>query len=281
MQEALKQLSLLRMFLVSIFSCIFLILIGEGLGKLFGYDTHLTAKIFGTIGLYFVPLIMLHRTLHKNNLSFKTWFRPVRIRIFETLAGVIFPEILGVGFLLLISILLTEFSSIPTDETLNSSIQSTAYWVQNIIITCLLAPICEEILFRGFLFEKLQGAYSMKKAIIITSLVFGFMHGLSGIAPAIVSVVLCIIYKKYHSLIPCIVIHSIHNFLVTLLKYSVLNTSTLERTPSNAAPPLSPMDILFVVFLISIGLIWLIRFIKTNWKYTYSKIENETSYETV
>ena len=278
MKEALKQISLLSMFLVSIFSCFFLILIATGLEKLLGSDMELIAISLAILGLYFAPLIMLHRTLHKNNLSMKLWFEPVRIRIFETLAGVIFPEILGVGILLLISILLTDFGSLPADETLNSSMQGTAYWVQNFIFSCLLAPFCEEILFRGFLFEKLQGTYSVRKSIIITSLVFGFMHGLSGIAPAIISVVLCILYKKYHSLIPCIAIHFVHNSLVTLLKYSVANTSTMESTTS-VSSSVTPMDILSIMILISIGLIWLILFIKANWKYTYSEIENETSYE--
>lgn len=280
MKETLKQISFLHMFLVSIFTCTFLILTGLGLEKLFGCDIDLIVKSLGILGLYFAPLIMLHHTLHKNNLSIKGWFQPVHIHIFETLGGVIFPQMLSVGILLLMSILLTDFNSLPTDETLNSSIQGTTYWVQNFIFSCLLAPFCEEILFRGFLFEKLQGVYSVKKAIVITSLVFGFMHGLNGIAPSIVSVVLCIIYKKYHSLIPCIAIHFVHNFLVTLLKYSISNTSTLEST-STAAATLSPMDILFTMFLISIGFIWLIRFIKLNWKFTYSEVENETLYDAV
>lgn len=280
LKEAFKQISLLRMFFVSLFSCIFLILISIGLAKILGADTNLIAKFLGSLGLYLGPIIVLYRTLHKNNLSMKLWFQPARIRIRETLAGAIFPEMLGVGILLFISILFISFSALPTDKNLNSSTIDTTYWVQYFILSCLLAPFCEEILFRGFLFEKLQFSYSVKKSIIITSLVFGLMHGISGISPTIVSFVLCVLYKKYHSLIPCIAIHFVHNFLAILLKYLVASASTMEST-SNTASPLSPMDIVFIVFLISIGLIWLIRFIKANWKYTYSNIENETSYEIV
>lgn len=278
MKEALKQISLLSMFLVSLFSVFFLILIGIGFEKVIDMDNGIIAKSLGMLGLYFAPLIMLYRTLYKNNLNIKMWLKPVRIRFFETLAGAIFPEILSIGILLFMSTIFMAFRPLAANETLSSPLMGTAYWVQYFIFSCLLAPFCEEILFRGFLLEKLLGTYSVRKSIVITSLVFGFMHGINGLSPAIVSIVLCILYKKYHSLIPCMAIHFVHNFLVFLLRYFVVNTSTTESA-SNVASPFSPMELLPIVILISIGLIWLIRFIKANWKYTYSKIENETSYE--
>lgn len=280
MKEALKKTSLLSMFFISLFSCFFFIILGIGLDVILNTGTGVIGKLLGSLGLYFAPLVLLNRKLRKNNLNFKIWFQPVRIRVSETLAGAIFPEILGVGILLFLSILLTAFSALPTDGTLNLPPIGTMDWIQFFILSCLLAPICEEILFRGFLLEKLEINYSAKKSIIITSLVFGLMHGLKGISPAIVSFVLCILYKKYHSLIPCIAIHFVHNLLAILLKSLVTNTTTTEIAADTAAP-LSSTDIVFVVFLIFIGAIWLHRFTKANWKYTNSEIENDTSYETV
>lgn len=274
MNEALKQISLLRMFLISLFSIFFLMLIGIGLEKVFGIDNGMIAKALGILGLYFAPLTMIYRTLHKNNQSIKMWLKPVRIRILETLAGVIFPEMLGVGILLLASTIFISFGSLPAEETLKSTTMGTDYWVQYFVLSCLLAPFCEEIIFRGFLFEKLLGTNSMKKSILITSLVFGIMHGLSGVSPAIVSIVLCVLYKKYNSLIPCMAVHFLHNLMVFLVRYSVLNTSSMEST-SSTTTSFSPTELLPVVILVSMGLIWLVRFIKTNWKYTYPKTEIE------
>jgi CAAX protease family protein len=83
-------------------------------------------------------------------------------------------------------------------------------------LTCVVAPICEEILFRGFIFVALRNWRGTLPAAVITGLLFGGVH--AGAAPAldlvplgILGFALCLLYRRTGSLYPCIVAHSLNN----------------------------------------------------------------------
>jgi len=84
-------------------------------------------------------------------------------------------------------------------------------------VTCVVAPICEEILFRGFLFRSLYNWHGFWPAAIATGILFGGVHGLSA-APAVdllplalLGFLLCAVYRITGSLYPCIVLHVLNN----------------------------------------------------------------------
>jgi CAAX protease family protein len=83
-------------------------------------------------------------------------------------------------------------------------------------VTCVVAPICEELLFRGFVYRSLRNWHGVWPAAIATGLLFGAVHGLS--APAVdllplafLGVVLCLVYQATGSLYPCIAMHVLNN----------------------------------------------------------------------
>ena len=83
-------------------------------------------------------------------------------------------------------------------------------------VTCVVAPICEELLFRGFIFRSLRNWRGVWPAAAITGVLFGAVHGLS--APAVdllplafLGFVLCIVYQRSGSLYPCIALHVLNN----------------------------------------------------------------------
>jgi len=85
-------------------------------------------------------------------------------------------------------------------------------------LTCVVAPICEEFLFRGFIFTALRGWCGTWLAAAIAGLLFGAVH--AGSAPALDLVPLaalgfglCLLYRYSGSLYPCIVAHSLNNSL--------------------------------------------------------------------
>jgi CAAX protease family protein len=100
-------------------------------------------------------------------------------------------------------------------ETLGSN-QGTALLVLSAALTCVVAPICEELLFRGFIFSALRSWRGTLAAALITAVLFGAVH--AGSAPALDLVPLgalgfglCLLYRYTGSLYPCIVAHSINN----------------------------------------------------------------------
>jgi uncharacterized protein len=85
-------------------------------------------------------------------------------------------------------------------------------------LTCVIAPICEEFLFRGYVFTALRSWHGTWPAAILTGLVFGAVH--AGSAPALDLVPLaglgfglCLLYRYTGSLYPCIAAHSLNNSL--------------------------------------------------------------------
>ncbi len=83
-------------------------------------------------------------------------------------------------------------------------------------LTCVVAPICEEILFRGYIFTALRNWRGTWVAAVITGLLFGGVH--AGSAPvldlvplAALGFGLCILYRYTGSLYPSIIAHSLNN----------------------------------------------------------------------
>ena len=92
------------------------------------------------------------------------------------------------------------------------------------IMACIVAPICEEIIFRGFIFKVILEKINLFYAIIINSIFFGLIHfEPSTIIPAsILGVSLTLIRYKSESLLLAIIIHALHNLLAFIVTYLTL-----------------------------------------------------------
>lgn len=84
------------------------------------------------------------------------------------------------------------------------------------ILVTVIAPMAEELFFRGYFFTALRNWKGVPLAAIITGAVFGGIH--VGSSPpvflfplAIFGVLLCLLYWRTGSLFPCIVLHCINN----------------------------------------------------------------------
>jgi membrane protease YdiL (CAAX protease family) len=102
-----------------------------------------------------------------------------------------------------------------TLEQLGSN-ESTALLVLSAALTCVVAPMCEEFLFRGYMFTALRNWRGTLPAAIITGLVFGAVHAESApvldLAPlAALGFGLCLLYRYSGSLYPCMIAHSLNN----------------------------------------------------------------------
>jgi membrane protease YdiL (CAAX protease family) len=88
---------------------------------------------------------------------------------------------------------------------------------------CVAAPIAEELLFRGLLFPSLRGRLGTVGAALVTGLTFGSVHVVGSPVEAlpllaVFGVILCFVYVKTRSLLPCMIVHSINN----VITYGVL-----------------------------------------------------------
>jgi membrane protease YdiL (CAAX protease family) len=84
------------------------------------------------------------------------------------------------------------------------------------VLVVVVAPIAEETFFRGFFFTALRNWKGVALAAVITGLAFGAIH--YGGSPAAYLVplamfgsLLCLLYWRTGSLLPCIALHAINN----------------------------------------------------------------------
>lgn len=93
--------------------------------------------------------------------------------------------------------------------------------VQGIVLLLVVvvgAPLVEELLFRGVLYEELENIVSTKSTIILTALIFGLYHFniLQTPNTIIMGLVLAYVYHKTKSIKAPIIIHATNNLLATI-----------------------------------------------------------------
>lgn len=120
------------------------------------------------------------------------------------------------------AIILYQNGLIPPDTDVYTELlgQSTWYIVLlNIFLAGILAPLVEEILFRGVIFGSLQTYFGKWTAAVISSIIFAGLHfQLYGLIPRfILGMALVYLFDKYKSLYPSIALHAVNNMVAILL----------------------------------------------------------------
>lgn len=146
--------------------------------------------------------------------------------------------------------ILTYDNNFKNSEAIHNSVKyysklSTGLGIVLMIINLLiLAPISEELSFRGIIYTRAEQDSSSILPIIVSSLLFGIMHlsvgGISLVSGAFfIGFIFSLIYYKTKSLYACIIAHSFAN-LPDFIFYNY--------------PTLSPMLTMFLITLSSITL---------------------------
>jgi membrane protease YdiL (CAAX protease family) len=147
----------------------------------------------------------------------------------------------GAGYLIVSSIYqsivkLHGTDKLPTDLGITTS---TAALIGAAIFVCVIAPICEEFFFRGFIFGALRKWHisihgrqiGTWVAAIETGILFGLAHTGSAAAQYLIPLgflgfVLCVVRWKTRSLYPCMALHSVNNSIA--LGYNELHWTAGE-----------------------------------------------------
>jgi hypothetical protein len=85
-----------------------------------------------------------------------------------------------------------------------------------IVAMCVLAPVFEEMLFRGILLRGFLAHYPKGQAIAASALLFGVAHLniYQFVAAFLIGLLLGWLYERSRSLIPCIALHATYNSVI-------------------------------------------------------------------
>jgi membrane protease YdiL (CAAX protease family) len=121
---------------------------------------------------------------------------------------------------LLLNVIWSALVNPGEDKLLDAlgSNEGTALLLLSAGLTCVMAPICEEFLFRGFMFTAIRNRTGTLPAAAIVGLVFGGVHYESApvldlVPLAALGFGLCLLYRYSGSLYPSIAAHSLNNSL--------------------------------------------------------------------
>lgn len=210
---------------------------------LLDYAVHMTA-ISGVLTLVVYAVLFKIRK--------KKLFNEVGLRRISVLSvpGMI---LLGVALNITTTVLL---SYIPFPDawweqyTQQSAMISDAPLWATVLLSVIIAPVLEEVLFRGLIHTRLKRCMPMLASMIISAWIFGMMHGaiIWLIYASLFGFLLAWVYEKYNSLLAPILLHFGFNLTGCVLEYfetiptlvpivaiavSVLGIFLIQRTSKN------------------------------------------------
>jgi membrane protease YdiL (CAAX protease family) len=188
--------------------------------------------LLGTLMYQGVSFVMIGVLLRLHNITWSEAFGFTRQRLVRTVglatlaSAIVLPIALALNWL---STLIMERMGYKANAQVTvQALQSTETHEQMIyfgIVTIILAPMVEELLFRGILYPTIKQFGFPKFAMWTVSIFFGFAHlNVSTFVPLVfLSVILIFLYETTENLLAPIITHALFNtanfFLLVWNKY--------------------------------------------------------------
>lgn len=101
---------------------------------------------------------------------------------------------------------------------------SAGAFILSAIASIIYAPVMEELVFRGVLFNRLKIRIGIIPAMLLSSFLFGIGHDFGGITSAFLfGICMCILYLKTDNILIPMSVHFINNVVATLLELTSID----------------------------------------------------------
>ena len=118
--------------------------------------------------------------------------------------------------------------------------------IMQIVCIAIMAPIVEELLFRGIVFNRLRKFAPIWVAVIIQALLFGLMHfnSVQSIYTIFVGIVFALIYLKIKSLWAPMLAHCVYNLIPVIIVQFVQDVPDVSDVEIEVIPVLIMMAVI-------------------------------------
>lgn len=213
------------------------------------------------------PLLWLSYKMKHQNLQFRSFLdRPMKwdwkLIILVTVMGMLFSYGISTIEFYILSYVTPNYiiNILNTDQTIDHYNLFTTIF--SIVSACVFAPIMEELIFRGFFLNRLSYKWGIRKAVLISSIVFGLGHS-DVLGATLFGITMCLIYIKTRSLLVGMVVHSLNNLTVSMIQLmgpADVNHAQIQLSDLQSIP-----DLIYAVIAVLISLVWFIPFIWKGW----------------
>lgn len=131
---------------------------------------------------------------------------------------------LGCGFVIAIyfftiinNLVMTMLGVTTQAELIFDVLNETEAFVLFVLTSVLVAPIVEELFFRGFLFKGFRQKYGWKIALVLSALIFSLFHGqVATLLPTfLLGALFSYLYQRTESIFPSMLLHFLVNSVGT------------------------------------------------------------------
>jgi membrane protease YdiL (CAAX protease family) len=127
---------------------------------------------------------------------------------------------------IVIVITITIVAAITGNEPSSSTAldDTTGPWlVLNALMAVLLAPVCEEVYFRGFLFQGLRGRMRFIWAALLSGSFFAFVHvePIRFFGLAVMGLILASVFERRRTLVSSMAAHATVNVVAVVLLFAL------------------------------------------------------------
>ena len=179
----------------------------------------------------------------------------IEIFKFDNLKTILIVVILNIflsyGFLYLADYILNLFPNIACLLEFNLS---NSIAISSLVLTVVLSPLCEELIFRGVFLNRLNLVVPLKFAVLISSLLFASLHSFGSITSAFIfAVSMALLYLKSDNIFIPIFAHFLNN-LISELIVIIDNNNVIF----NNSIIFNAMSVLSVISFILI-IVWIVK----------------------
>jgi membrane protease YdiL (CAAX protease family) len=170
-----------------------------------------------------ITLVLIARRLRKNH---ETWSSVglKGFRVFQGMRYIAGYYLALLGVLIALAIITTSLgvnvASPPGNKSGGTEMLNIIgdFWL-TFAISVVIAPIIEEIVFRGALFPAIKRRYGLTAGIVLSSLVFTLVHmnPIQMISVLPLGIYLAIMYHRTGSIYPGMILHATWNLMVLLI----------------------------------------------------------------
>jgi len=134
-----------------------------------------------------------------------------------------------------------------------------------------IAPIVEELIFRGVILNRLAPKWGLTVGIIISSVVFGLGHFPDCVSTFFCGIFLCVFYIEKQNILFPIVIHLINNLSNTII---ICLLFILGSDISDDAITSDSSDLIVGIVLVIPTMLYIIKYLKQNWFIKNTQIDS-------
>jgi sodium transport system permease protein len=167
------------------------------------------------LGMILLPCVVMASLLTRNP---RRALRIHRFQFSHVLAAAMFGVALHPSYHVLAEAIQYVYPIAPETQRMLAEFETTGLkngLLSLIVMMAVLPAICEELVFRGFIFGGLMRQQGLVRAIVVSAILFGFTHAIlqQCIAASVMGLVLGVIAWRTGGVVCTILVHAISNAL--------------------------------------------------------------------